>query len=655
MAEPGTEGAFTRLLSPLRIGSVVLPNRIVSTGHDTVMAHEGQVTEQLIAYQQARAAGGVGLIVVQACGVHPTAKYTSRVLMIDDDSGIPGFAKLAAAVHEHQVPIFAQLFHGGREVMEGQDGSLPVTYAPSAIPNERFHVMPRAMPLGLIEEVIASYGAAAARLAAAGLDGAELVASHGYLPAQFLNPKVNLRTDEYGGDLANRLRFITSALGAIRAAVPATFAVGMRISIDERSVDGLESDEVLAALRLLDADGLLDYVSVVAGTSSTLAGSDHIAPPMTQAVGYTAPLGALAKGAISVPVIVTGRINQPQIAEAILAAGDADAVGMTRAMICDPELGNKISAGKSDEVRACIGCNQACIGHFHLGYPISCIQHPESGREDEFRDRSPVRVPRHVVVVGGGPAGLKAAVTAAQRGHRVTLFEAERRVGGQVLLAERLPGRAEFGGAITNLTSEAARYGVEIVTGRRLDAAGVLAANPDVVVVATGAVPRRPELETGDAVVLDAWEVIAGAAVPTGPVVVADWRCDWVGLGVATLLAQQGHRVTLAVSGYFAGQLLQQYIRDELLALAATSGVLVLPLVRPYGADEDSVYLQHVLTGEPVIVPAHALVLAQGHQAVDELLHELAGLVEVHAVGDALAPRTVEEAILEALRIGRAI
>jgi 2,4-dienoyl-CoA reductase-like NADH-dependent reductase (Old Yellow Enzyme family) len=655
MIEIGKTGVsgFPQLLSPLRIGRVLLRNRIVSTGHDTVMARDGKVTDQLIAYQAARAAGGVGLIVAQACAVHPTAKYTSHVLMIDDDSAIPGFTALAAAVHQHRVPLFAQLFHGGREVMEGEDGSLPVTYAPSSVPNERFHITPRAMPIDLIYEVITSYGSAAARLAKAGLDGGELVASHGYLPAQFLNPNVNRRTDEFGGSLDNRLRFIRATLLAIRAQTPDGFAIGMRISIDERSVDGLPTADALAALSLLDAEGLLDYVSVVAGSSSTLAGSDHIAPPMTQDVGYTAPLGALAKSAVGVPVIVTGRINQPQDAEAIIAAGQADAVGMTRAMICDPELGNKVRSGRAEEVRACIGCNQACIGHFHLGYPISCIQHPESGRELEYRELPMPVAPRRVIVVGGGPAGLKAAVVAAERGHRVTLYEAERRVGGQVRLAELLPGRSEFGGAITNLIGEAQRSGVEIITGTRVTAADVLTAAPDVVVVATGAVPRHPNLEISGARVIDSWDVVSGAPVPSGNIVVADWRCDWVGLGVATLLAQRGHRVTLAVSGYFAGQLLQQYVRDELLVLAERSGVTILPLVRPFGADEDSVYLQHVLTGAPVIIDdVAALVLAQGHESVDGLISALTGSVPVHGIGDALAPRTVEEAILEGSRVG---
>jgi 2,4-dienoyl-CoA reductase-like NADH-dependent reductase (Old Yellow Enzyme family) len=650
--------AFPHLFGPLQIGPVRLKNRIVSTGHDTVMSHDGQVTDQLVAYHEARAAGGAGLVVVQVAGVHPSARYTSHVLMADTDDCIPGYRRLAEALHGHGCRAFGQLFHGGREVMESQDGSLPVSLAPSSVPNERFHVMPREMPVTLIGEVVEGYGSAAARLRTAGMDGVEIVASHGYLPAQFLNPRVNHRTDEYGGPLENRLRFLREAIAAVRAQVGAEIVVGMRISVDEVGTDGLTAEESLAALAMLEEDGQLDYVSVVAGTSATLAGSDHIVPPMSEAAAYTAPLAARVKQVMTVPVLVAGRINQPQEAELVLAAGQADAVGMTRALICDPEMPTKAEAGAVEDIRACIACNQACIGHFHAGYPISCIQHPETGREQLYGIRVPVRTPRDVMVVGGGPGGLKAAAVAAERGHRVTLYEAARRVGGQVLLAERLPGRAEFGGAITNLTREAERAGVTIVTGVHVDADFVEEQAPNAVVLATGARPYRPALElTDDAVVLDAWDVINGATLPSGRIVVADWRCDWIGLGVALEAAQRGRKVTLAVNGYHAGQLLQQYVRDAMLQQVFRAGVDIVPLVRLYGADDDTVYLQHVLTGEPVLIEGiGGLVLAQGHEPVEVLGAQLAGRSwDVHLVGDCLAPRTVEEAVLEGLQVGTAL
>lgn len=651
------ERFFPRLFEPLRIGSVTLRNRIVSSGHDTVMAADGLMTDQLIAYQTARAAGGVGLIVVQVAGVHESARYTSHILMATEDACIAGYRRLADAVHAHGSAIVGQIFHDGREIMESRDGTLPVALAPSAVPNERFGVMPRAMPIPLIEEIQAGYASAARRLRDAGLDGVEVVASHGYLPAQFLNPRVNLRTDRYGGSPENRLRFLRETIAAIRDAVGREPVVGLRISIDEITPEGLTPEDVLPALAVLDGDGLIDYVSVVAGTSATLAGSGHIVPPMTMPNAYTAPLAARAKAVVSVPVIVAGRINQPQEAERILELGQADACAMTRALISDPLLPMKAAEGRTDEIRACVGCNQACIGHFHAGYPISCIQYPESGRELRYGRLTRASRARDIMVVGGGPGGLKAATVAAERGHRVTLYEAARRVGGQVLLAERLPGRAEFGGVVTNLAGEAERAGVRVVTGTTVDLEVVRRERPEVVIVATGARPRRPPLElSGDAVVLDAWEVLRGAEIPDGRLVVADWRCDWIGLGIAELLAGRGRKVTLGVDGYMPGQRIQQYVRDAMTGAVTRAGVHIIPLVRLFGYDGSAVFFQHVLTGEPVIIEDVAgLVLAQGHDPVDSLLVELEthGTFdgEVHAIGDCLAPRTVEEAVLEGLKV----
>jgi NADPH-dependent 2,4-dienoyl-CoA reductase/sulfur reductase-like enzyme len=270
-------------------------------------------------------------------------------------------------------------------------------------------------------------------------------------------------------------------------------------------------------------------------------------------------------------------------------------------------------------------------------------------------------------VVGGGPGGLKAAAVAAERGHEVTLHEAARWVGGQVLLAQRLPGRAEFGGVVTNLRGEAERAGVRIVAGSRVDGTLVAAESPDVVIVATGAVPYRPPLElANEPAVLDAWEVIRGADVPAGRVVVIDWRCDWVGPGVAQLLAAAGHPVTLACNGYTPGFRIQQYVRDATIAALARARVDVLPLTRPYGYDGQAAFLQHTLTEEAVVVEdVAALVLAHGHVPETALLDELSGRddlrsasggrIEVHGVGDCLSPRTVEEAVLEGLRVGTTI
>jgi 2,4-dienoyl-CoA reductase-like NADH-dependent reductase (Old Yellow Enzyme family) len=649
---------FPRLFSPLRVGGLTLKNRIFSAGHDTTLPTDGRVNDALVEYQRARAAGGAGLVIVQVAGVHESARYTSHILMVTDDMCIPGYRCLADACHESGAAVFGQLFHPGREIMESQDGSAPVAYSASAVPTERFHVTPCPLSRRLIDEIVHGYGRGAARLKTAGLDGVEIVASHGYLPAQFLNPRVNLRDDGYGGSDENRLRFLREAIEAVRAAVGRDFVVGLRISADELSHDGLRPDEVAAACAALDSDGELDYVNVTAGSSATLAGSVHIVPPMSVPNSYTVPFAAAVKAVVSVPVLVGGRINQPQEAERALEQGHADACGMTRALICDPDLPRKAEAGQLEEIRACVACNQACIGHFHMGYPISCVQHPETGRELRYGRRVPATRPRRVLVAGGGPGGLKAAAVAAECGHDVTLYEAAPQVGGQVRLAQLLPGRAEFGGIADNLRREADRAGVRIVTGAPVDRGVVQRERADTVVLATGARPRRLPLEIeGTLRVLDAWQVLSGVEPPDGTLVVADWRCDWIGLGVAELLARRGRRVQLCVNGYMPGQRVQQYVRDTWLGAIHRLGVAVVPMVRLYGVDDDTVYLQHTASGEPVVLEGVAgLVLAQGHESATSLASELDGLdVEVHAVGDCVAPRTVEEAVLEGLEVGAAL
>lgn len=656
MADPARSAAFPHLFSPLQIRGARLRNRIMSTGHDTVLPTDGTVNEALVEYHRARAKGGAGLIVTQVAGVHETARYTSHLLMATDDGCIAGYRRLAEAVKAEGCAIFSQLFHPGREIMESADGLLAVAYAPSSVPNERFHVMPRALTQPMIDEIVAGYGAAARRMWQAGLDGVEVVASHGYLPAQFLNPRVNLRSDGYGGDAAGRLRFLREVLGAIRAATDETFVVGLRISAGERDDEGLTADEALAACVAL-GDGL-DYVNVTTGTSATVGGAVHIAPPMAFAPGYVAPDAAAFRKALKVPVFVAGRINQPQEAEAILAAGRADVCGMTRALIADPEMPAKAARGAVDDIRACIGCNQACIGHFHKGLPVSCIQHPETGRELAYGTLRPVARRKRVMVVGGGPAGMKAAVTAARRGHEVTLYEASAQPGGQALLAQLLPRRAEFGGIVTNLMREMELAQVRLRRGVRVDAALVAAERPDAVILATGAVPHVPELPTdGGVQVVTAWDVLRGEVAAGARVVVADWRCDWIGPGVAERLARAGSSVTLAVNGLHAGEVLPLYVRDDIAANLHRLRVEVRPYARLFGTAGDTVFLQHTPSGEAMEVEGvDTLVLCLGHRPVDDLSAAIEAMgIEVWMAGDCLAPRTAEEAVFEGLKVGNAV
>lgn len=642
---------FPHLLSPIALGSCEIANRIVSTGHHTYLADKVP-DERLIAYHEARARGGTGLIVSEIVAVHETAGFSPDLLKAESEAVIPAYAELAKACHRHGARLFAQLFHPGREILSASAGMLPVALAPSAVPNERFHIMPKPMSAALIRDIVAGFGRTACYLAEAGFDGFEIVASHGYLPAQFLNPRTNLRTDEYGGDFERRLRFLRDVIAVIRQAAGSK-ALGLRISGSEMDADGLQETEVLEVCAALARD--LDYLSVVAGTSASLGGSVHIVPPMGLEHGYVAPLASRIKACAPVPVIVTGRINQPQVAERILAGGEADLCGMTRALICDPAMVAKTREGRIDDIRACIGCNQACIGRAHKGLGISCIQHPETGRELEYAAPTLRVRGRRVLVAGGGPAGMKAAAVAAARGHDVTLFERERALGGQARLAQRLPGREEFGGIIDNLRREMELAGVAVETGRAVDLDLIGDEAADAVIVATGARPHVPALAGLDgAHVVTAWDVLEERVNVGSRVVIADWRADWIGLGLAERLARAGCSLTLCVNAAMAGETLQIYTRNHYVGRLRRLGVTIRTHARLFGTDEDSVYLQDTLTEESVIEEGvDTLVLSLGHLAENELENKLieAG-VDCVAIGDCVAPRTAEEAVYEGLVAG---
>ncbi len=654
----GTAPKFQKLFTPLTIRGVEIRNRILSTGHQTLLAHDGMIGPDLIAYHEARAKGGVGLIVTEAARFHESAMSDGQELLAHTDSCIEGYAKLAEAVHRQGARIFAQLSHAGRCSKRMQGGLRSPVFAPSSIPDQRFHTMPRAMPTAMVEEIIDACGAAAGRFAKAGLDGVELSVSHGLLFAQFLNPETNLRSDRYGGSFENRLRPLAEALAAARQAMGEERVVGIRISVEEVEHGGLEQAHVSEVVTALKDQGLIDYVSTTIGSMAGLGGSVHVVPPMEIEQGYVAPKAQALRKAVGLPVFVAGRINQPQIAERILADGMADVCGMTRAMIADEAMPAKARDGKLDDIRACIGCNQACIGHFHNGVSISCIQHPVSGRERRYGTIEKAPQAKRILIAGGGPAGMKAAVTAARRGHQVQLLEKGSRLGGQALLAQLLPGRAEFGGLITNLESELARLGVEARTNAAVDRAVIEREAPDAVILATGALPYWPPIEgKEDAHILDAWQVLNGQANTGSRVLVADWRCDWVGMGLAEKLALEGCHVRLAVNGLHAGQEIQPYLRDHWAGKLHRLGVEVIPYARLFGADGDTAYLLHSVTGDAILCEeVDTIVLAQGGTPCTELEDALEDLrIDLHLAGDCLSPRSAEEAVYEGMQAGLAV
>jgi len=648
---------FKHLFTPHEIRGHEIRNRIFSTAHQTILAEDGVPSDHMAAYHEARARGGAGLVITESA--RPYSEDVSRSYYIDasNDACITGYRKIAEAVHRHGTKVFGQLNHGGR-ISNTHNGMRLVPHGPSAVPDHRFHCMPRIMSTDYIHGLVDAFADAAVRMMEAGLDGVELTASHGMLMAQFLNPLTNHRTDEYGGSAENRFRFVAELIAAARKVIGEDKVLGIRLSAEEIEPDGIDVDGWLDICKRLDEEDGLDYLNVTVGSMMGLGGSIHVVPPMVIEHAYTAPKAGAIKAVVGKSVFVAGRINTPQLAEQVLTKGQAHMCGMTRAMISDPEMPNKARTGRLDDIRACIGCNQACIGHYHQGVGISCIQHPVSGRELILGELPPAATVKNVMVVGGGPGGMKAAAVAAERGHRVTLYEAAPRLGGQVLLAQTLPGRSEFGVLVDNLAREMVLAGVEVRLKTTVDRALVDAENPDVVIIATGAVPYLPDLEISDDVhAVEAWQVLRGEVNPGASVVVADWRCDWVGVGLAEKLASEGCHVRLCVDGVHAGQNLQMYLRDYWAGALHKLGVEVIPYARLFGADGDTVYFLHSTSDEPIICEGvDTLVMAQGHQPVTSLEEELTdSRHEIHMVGDCLSPRSAEEAIYEAFMTARKI
>ncbi|HKH16643.1 MAG TPA: FAD-dependent oxidoreductase [Solirubrobacteraceae bacterium] len=633
------------LLTAINLGPVRLRNRVVSTSHQTGLVHDHLPTADLVAYHAARARGGVGAIFLEATAVDPSGLLTSHTLGGFLPAIVPGYRRLADAAHEHDTRLLVQLFHGGREQISAAPRAPAV--APSAVPSPRFACEPRALTATELRRLVDGYRTAARHCREGGIDGIEVSMSHGYLIAQFFSPRSNRRVDAYGVAAGGRLRFAEEVLTAVRAEAGSELAVGVRLAADELAPEGLDEAECAEIAGELCATGLADFASFVLGHSAYVAASSWIAPPPPVPVAAIAGSLAAVRAAVDVPLIATTRIVDLRAAERLLESGTADAVGMTRALIADPELVAKAASGRRADVLACIGCNQGCIGHYHAGVPIGCLVNPRTGRERTLPRRAGAGRPLRVVVVGAGPAGVAAAGEAAAHGDDVTLLDRAGEVGGQLRLAGRAPAHRELwrrwrSNAERQLTRVEVRLGGEARIG---ELAGF-----DIVVLATGARPFVPDW-AGAAV--DSWTAIADPAAVTGPVLVADWGGGWEGLDAAEVLADHGLDVTLACAAPCPGGTLHQYQRNLYLARLDERGVAILHHTAVTAGG-----LRHLFSGRERPLPAAATIVhAHGREPEDELWAALEGEPGRVRAGDVLGPRSAEEATLEgvtALQAARA-
>ena len=618
-----------RLLEPLTLGPMTLPNRIVSTAHQTNLVVDHLPTDDFIAYHEARARGGTGMIVLEAAAVHRSGLLTSKTLAAYLPDSERALRRVAEATRPHGTRLLVQLFHGGREQIAVPPRA-PVL-APSAIPSPRFRVEPRALDGHEIEQLIDGYAAGARTAENAGLDGVEISAAHSYLIASFFDPAINRRRDEWSDPCALLERIIA----AVRQAAP-RLAVGLRISADAPHS---------AAIAQAAGDSL-DYLHGTLGDASTLRGAVGIVPPPP--ITYRSVLEAARGLARTVPLILTGRFTEPHVADEAIRAGHADAVGMTRALITDPELPRKLRENRADEVLRCIGCN-ACIAHYHDGTGIACTQNPRTGRERRM-PRGRDGATRRIAIVGAGPAGLAAAAEAIAAGDSVVLFEQEDSVGGQTRLYRDAPGQRELGATLArNYDRVLASERLDLRLGCRADAHAVAGVRPDLVLLACGALPFAPELDQAGLELSQAWDVLAGAR-PSGRVVVADWGGDPSGLDSAEVLASEGADLVLAVASYGVGEGLHHYRRAHYLDRLYSAGVEIRHHLRLTGASRGEVHFANTFArGVATVIPADHLVLAQGR--VPAPVPEPAwGDMPVRRVGDCETPRSLEEAILEGTR-----
>ena len=636
--------AFGRLLKPGRIGQLELRNRIVMAPMGTGFASaEGLITERQVAYYAERARGGAGLIVVEgSCVDFPEGMGMLNQPRVDDDRCLAGLSRLADAIHEAGAAAAIQLFHAGRVAQSRLVGVQPV--APSYLAPGGGEVS-RELNRDEIGAVVQRFAGAARRARKAGFDGVEIHGAHSYLIANFLSRATNKRTDEYGGDLPGRARFLIEIIHACRDAVGPDFPVWVRLNGQEIGMpDGIPAEEAAAVAAMAAVAGAAAvHVSAFGYGHPVMWASSPRTP------GFLLPLASAVKQAVAVPVIAVGRMT-PALGEQALAAGQADFIAFGRALIADAELPRKVIDGVLDEIRPCVGCVKCRDGLLATGAPITCLVNPALGWERESRPHPAARSKR-VVVVGGGPAGMEAARVAALRGHRVVLFEKEAELGGQLIPGARPPEKEDISDLRRYLVGQLAKLGVQVELGRAATAVLVAEQQPDAVVLASGTLPILPDLPgLAKARVVTALAVLAGEAAVGARIAVIGG--DLVGCETAEFLAEAGKKVTILRRGPALAIKINPSPRIALLRRLAAKGVRTLTGVHYEAITPEGVVITNA-EGVREVIPADTIVLATGGTPERSLQQELTEKVaEVYLIGDCVTPQGILEAMADGQRVG---
>jgi 2,4-dienoyl-CoA reductase-like NADH-dependent reductase (Old Yellow Enzyme family)/thioredoxin reductase len=642
------ESKFGKLLSPVQIGTMKLRNRIVMPPMVTNYAtNDGAVTKRLKAYHETRAKDGVGLIIVEASYVHPSGKGFTNEVGIYKDELISGLKELTEAVHRHGAKIAIQLYHAGRQTTSKVTGMSIV--APSSIPCPVEQEMPKELSVDEIKELIEAFGQAARRAKEAGFDAVEIHGAHGYLLNQFLSPYSNKRTDEYGGIFENRMRFPLEVVKKVREEVGTDFPVIYRMSAEEYVKGGLTiEDTKIFAQKLVEAG--IDALHISGGVYESAA---MIIQPAAIPQGCFVENAAAIKKAINskVPVIVVGRIKDPVMAEQIIQEGKADLVSMGRALLADPELPKKISEGKTQEIRKCIGCNRGCIDRLFQDVDIACAINALTGHETEFDLQTPAKNKKKVLVIGGGPGGLEAARVAALRGHKVViLYEKQEELGGQLRIAAVPPHKEEINDLTNYLISQVEKSGIRIIKGKEADIKMIREIKPDVVIVATGSEPIIPEIPgVSQKNVVTAHDVLRGSVSVGKKIAVIGG--GMVGCETAEFLADKGKQVILIEMLNDIALDVGSLVRALLLNRIAEKKITILTKSKVREISTNKVIIEKEDKTEE-ITGIDTVVIAVGSRHKNELLKSIEGEgIPFYAVGDCVEPRKIMDAIHEGFHV----
>jgi 2,4-dienoyl-CoA reductase (NADPH2) len=652
---------FPYLLSPLPVGPVTVRNRVVLLPTGTGYTNRGRVEAEDIAYNARRAAGGAGLIITGGTAAVPTSQTVRRgFIEAYDPDVVPGIRRRSDAVHAEGALIFGQLFDLGRNQAAEMMTTVPV--GPSAVRSPAHRFSPMTMGKRDIAAWIETFAAAAANFARGGCDGIEVHAAHSYLIAQFLSPATNHRDDDYGRDHDGRARLLLETVRAVRQAVGGKVAVGVRLSADDETGDGTTPADCLETVAALERHTDVDYLSLAVGVLGGYVKDSSVTE------GVALDRIATVKAATRLPVLASQRIRRPEQAEQALRDGQADLIGLARALIADPDWVAKARRGEPDRIRLCLGDMQDC--RVHLSGGLRCIVNASVGRETEAPDAGRFRIPvggtarprRGVVVVGGGPAGLESARRAAEQGLSVRLLEQSDRLGGQVPLAAAPSWRRDLGDLIAYLETELRFLGVEVELRSPVTAGEARQLGADaLLVIATGAagcpLPAADGAPAGAATRV--WDVLTGAAgARKGErvVVIDDGTGDWPVITALDLLAGQGCQVTAITSAASIARSIPSESQAGVQARLRALGVRWICGAADVRRTADGVRFGRIGTDELTDIAADRVITETGRMPVDRLWRSLRDCdFNVAAVGDCVTPRTIGNAIGDALTLERSV